>query len=273
MNIHIVSDTSCDLFDDEILTTVPFAIDVGGQEFIDDASLDTSVLVDAMEKCESAGKTSCPTVDAWEQAFSKDGNIIALTISSNVSGSFNSANSAKNIILEKDSNKKIHVINSKTSGPALAICIERIKALIKSNLSFEEIVKKADETMESLKTVYALCSFDNLVKNGRMNKLVGFVAKKLGMWGIGIASKEGTIQIIGKVRGEIAAVSQIIKDLEERNFAGNTLYISHCHNLLMVERIKNAIKEKWQDTKIEILNTRGLDSFYAERKGIIIAYE
>ena len=106
-----------------------------------------------------------------------------------------------------------------------------------------------------------------------MNKIVGFVAKKLGMWGIGIASKEGTIQIVGKVRGEISAVNQIIKDLEDRHFSGNTLYISHCHNMLMVERIKEAIKEKWRNAKIEILSTRGLDSFYAERKGIIIAYE
>lgn len=273
MNIRIISDTSCDLFDDEILTTVPFSIDVGGQEFIDDSSLNTSALLKAMEKSSELGKTSCPTVHAWEQAFSKEGDVIALTISNNVSGSFNSANSAKNSVLENYREKKIHVINSKTSGPALAICIEKIKSLIKSNLSFEEIVKKADETMENLKTVYALCSFDNLVKNGRMNKLVGFVAKKLNMWGIGIASNEGTIQIVGKVRGELNAINQIIKDLEERHFSGNTLYISHCHNMLMVEKIKEAIKEKWENAKIEILHTRGLDSFYAENKGIIIAYD
>ena len=106
-----------------------------------------------------------------------------------------------------------------------------------------------------------------------MSRLTGFVARKLGMWGIGIASDQGTIAIKGKSRGPEKAISIIIGDMTERGFSGERVVISHCKNESFAEKLKSAILEKWQSAEISLRETRGLDSFYAERGGIIIAYK
>ena len=144
--------------------------------------------------------------------------------------------------------------------------------MIRGGLSFEAINAEAEKLIHSMKTVFALTCFDNLVKNGRMSKLTGFIAKKLGMWGIGIGSPEGTIKIKGKARGAAGAVSFIINDLHQRGFQGKELIISHCHNAAFVGALREKITELWPGADITVLKTRGLDSFYAERGGIIISY-
>ncbi|MBQ9958236.1 MAG: DegV family protein, partial [Clostridia bacterium] len=113
----------------------------------------------------------------------------------------------------------------------------------------------------------------NLVKNGRMSRLTGFVARKLGMWGIGIATEQGTISVTGKSRGPEKAISLIIGDMTECGFTGERVVISHCKNEPFAEKLKGAILKKWQNAEISFRETRGLDSFYAERGGIIIAYK
>ena len=94
----------------------------------------------------------------------------------------------------------------------------------------------------------------------------------LGLGSIGIGSPEGTIKIKGKARGAAGAVSFIINDLHQRGFQGRELIISHCHNAAFVGALREKITELWPGVDITVLKTRGLDSFYAERGGIIISY-
>ena len=105
-----------------------------------------------------------------------------------------------------------------------------------------------------------------------MSKFTGFVAKKLGMWGIGIASDEGTIAMKAKSRGPVKALSVILDDMLERGFTGGEVAISHCCNEVMAERLRAGILERWKYATVRILRTRGLDSFYAERGGLIVAF-
>lgn len=278
MKWGIVTDSSCDLikkdFDCEAFrfTTVPFTIRIGEVEYVDGEELDTAALLDTMEGCRQIGSTACPPPHAWAEEFEKAENIISITISSNLSGSYNSAMSAKRLILAEQPDKKISVLNSLSTGPAIVLLIRHIAEMIQSGFSFEVIHEDAETLIHSMKTVFALTCFDNLVKNGRMSKITGFIAKKLGMWGIGIASPEGTIKIKGKARGAAGAISTILDDLHQRGFQGRELVISHCHNADFVKALCGKITECWPNADITVLKTRGLDSFYAERGGIIISY-
>ena len=113
MNWNIITDSSCDLLpstspDGRIrLTSVPFTIRIGERDFVDDEHLDTMEMLYAMEQEHSAGHTSCPTPDAWLAQFEQADCAIAITISSQLSGSMNSALAARDMALEKNPDKKI----------------------------------------------------------------------------------------------------------------------------------------------------------------------
>ena len=111
MNWNIITDSSCDLLpstspDGRIrLTSVPFTIRIGERDFVDDEHLDTMEMLSAMEQEHSAGHTSCPTPDAWLAQFEQADCAIAITISSQLSGSMNSALAARDMALEKNPDK------------------------------------------------------------------------------------------------------------------------------------------------------------------------
>lgn len=278
MKWNIVTDSSCDLFPkshpecDAERTSVPFVISVGSKEFVDDENIDIPELLDAMEKEETASFTSCPAPGTWFDQFEKAENSIAITISSQLSGSMNSALAAKKHALEEHPSKNIAVLDSCSTGSELVLCVREIENMIRKGLDFDAIVTNAVEFLKKKKVVFALSSFDNLIKNGRMGKVTGLIAKALGMWGIGIGSDEGKIIFEAKARGAKKALLVILHDMKKRGFSGGKVAISHCDNLALAQTLKEKILETWKDAQIEILPTRGLCSYYAERGGLIVSY-
>jgi len=278
MKWNIVADSSIELFgmesefDNINFSTVPFAINVGDEEYIDDESMEVDKLVTAMKECKSASSTACPAPGAWYEKFSEEGNVIAITITSGLSGSFNSAIAAKNMVLDDEPDKKIEIIDSLAVGPEMILILRKLCGLISSGFGFEDVISKSYEYMKHMYTSFALSSFDNLVKNGRMNRIAGFIAGKLGIIGIGIASDKGTIEIKGAARGSNKALSIIIEDMKERGKEIEEVVISHVHNIEFAERIKNEVKGIWASASVTIVPSRGLCSYYAEEKGLIIGY-
>ena len=278
MKWKIIADSSCDLRRSDIsceeveFSTIPFILQIGATEYIDDELLDIEKMITDMEKCSTIGHSACPSPEAWVREFRESDFSIAVTISSNLSGSYNSAVVAREIVLAEFPNKKIAVLDSRSTGPENAMCIMKIAKLIKEGEEFDSIVKSAQELFDKTSTAFALCSFDNLVKNGRMSRLTGFVARKLGMWGIGAASNIGTIIMRGKSRGMEKAINVIIEEMKEKRFVGGKVIISHCFNEICAQKIKEAIIKIWGSASVLILKTRGLDSFYAERGGVIVAF-
>ncbi len=249
MKWNIVTDSSCDLFPTALqggevqISSVPFIISVGNRDFVDDETLNTAEMLDAMERCQQASHTSCPSPQGWLEQFEKADFCIAIPISSRLSGSMNSVVLAKEMMLERCPTKKITVLDSHSTGPEIVICVERICDLIEAGADFEKVVSEAEALLRDTRIVFALSSFDNLVKNGRMSRVAGFVASKLGMWGIGIGSDEGTISIKGKTRGAAKTMTILLEDMKERGYHGGKVIISHCHNLVFADRLQSKIKE------------------------------
>ncbi len=277
---NIVVDSSCDIeefhYQDENCEikyhSVPFVLTVGSTDYIDDENIVVNELVDAMEHEQKASKSACPSPQAWLEHFEKEGNVLAITISKELSGSYNSACVAKEMLLEKQADKNIAIINSLSAGPALVHLVRTISDHIIAGKNFEEIVELANKEAIDTETIFALCSFNNLVKNGRMSPFAGFIAKKLGFWGIGVASPEGTIDIKGKVRGTKKALQFMLDEMKARKPELRSITISHCQNSEMATLLKDQVIERWADVKTEINDTRGLCSYYAERNGLIVSY-
>lgn len=251
---------------------MPFVITVGDQHFVDDEDLDLQKMLHDMEQEKEASHTACPAPGTWLQHFEKASHTFAITISSQVSGSMNSALAAMDMALEEHPEKKIAVLDSKSTGPELVLCVRELERLAREGVDFDEAVARANTFLERTKILFALSSFDNLIKSGRMGKMTGFLARALGMWGIGTASEEGTIVVEGKARGTKKAVRELINRMKERGFAGGRVAISHCDNLAVAQTLKENILQLWGNSEIEIIPTRGLCSYYAERGGLIIGF-
>lgn len=278
MGWSIVTDSSCDLFPHKVneenikMSSVPFIINIGDNEYIDDEKIDVEAFVEDMVTSTKATGTACASPDRWKEEFSKAAKTIAVTISSNLSGSFNSASIGKTMALEEDETKKIAIIDSKSAGPELIICVEKVIELIKNGVHFDEIVKQAEKCVEDTHVVFALHSFENLRKNGRISSVKCLFAKMMNLWGIGIGTDEGKITIKDKARGEKKALESIITDMKSNGFNGGKVVISHCINRELAEKMKEKLLETWENIEIEIYKTRGLCSYYVEKGGIIVAY-
>ena len=279
MSWKIVADSACDIIDLErkcaglSFASIPFVFSVDGRTFTDDVHFDTRVLLDALAKARTPGKSSCPSPDLWADEFRTADHVIAITISAELSGSYNSACSAKEMVLEESPGKNIAVINCRSTGPGNILIAEKAADLIAAGNSFETVVAGLNEYVSHVHTVFALCSFDNLIRNGRMPRLVGIAARALHMWGIGIGTPGGKIELIGKARGGAGAVNSILKDYSDKRRGGSCLYISHCKNPGVAEKIRDQVMKMPSPPKVRIFETRGLDTFYAENEGIIVSYD
>ena len=275
---HLVSDTASDLHtldgcrDQMDFTTIPFTIRIGGTEYIDNEDIPIAAMIEANETHAEIAQTACPSPEDWREKFSAPGPVIAFTISSALSGSYNSACTAKNMRLDEDPGKQIAVIDSKATGPEEAMLIWKARDLILEGRDFGEIEKELNKTAERIHTSFALASYHNLIKNGRVSRLKGFIAGHLGFWGIGIGDENGEIAIRGKARGSRSMIRFLTEEIQKVGLAGKQILISHCMNEKDALALKESLLAAFPGVQVLIQATRGLDSFYAERSGLIIGY-
>ncbi|KAF5060152.1 Fatty acid-binding protein [anaerobic digester metagenome] len=281
MTWNIVCDSSADLpsaggNDDAIrYTSVPLRLLVGEQEFLDDESLTISRLLECMKEEKGASSTACPSPAAFAQAFSTTDCSICFTISSNLSGTCSSAMMGRDLALEEHPEKKICVIDSKSTAGCLVLLARRARALIEQAEvpNFEEICAQLRIYQAALRTTFTLENFDNLIKNGRMRPLVGNLLHSLGIHVIAEATPQGTIHVADKARGETKTFQAIIKQMSaSKDCTGAEVIISHCQNLPGAVKLKELILKDLPVKSVELLSCRGLTSFYAMEKGLILCY-
>ena len=104
------------------------------------------------------------------------------------------------------------------------------------------------------------------------SRLIGFIAGHLGFWGIGIGSDEGEIAIRGKARGDKSMIRFLVDEMKKVGAAGKEIFISHCLNEKCAAALKEQLEEAFRGVKVILMETRGLDSFYAERRGLIVGF-
>ena len=275
MNILIVSDSSSNVFTLEgcNYTTVPMKINAGDREFIDTPELDLQDMVETLKNHKGKSGSSCPNVQDWLDAFGDAEAIFVLTISKNLSGSYNSACQAAELALEADPNRKIFVFDTLTAGPQQIMLAEKLKELINEGLDFDTTREKALEYHKHTHILFCLESLTNLARNGRVNPAVAKIAGVLGMHVVGDA-KGGFITPVHKPRGHKKAMHTLVSMMEERGlYDGALIRIAHCFGQQQAEDLKAAVLEKFPGCRFIIESTTALCSFYAEAGGLMIGIE
>lgn len=275
--LNLVSDSSCDLFSGELnspcaqLTVVPMCLHVGGQDYPDTPELNIPELLEKLTQ--HASSSACPSPAAFAEAFEQGEETICVTISANLSGTYNAAMAAREMVLAEHPEKKIHIVNSCSTAGAMILLLRKAAALAENGLPFEALCDRLEEYRRSLRTCFTLENFDNLVKNGRMAPIAGALLQTLGIHIVADATPEGTIHIAKKARGEahtFKSIAQLMKD--SKDCTGSHVIICHCQNPGGAERLAQTIRERLEAASVEIRGCRGLTSFYAMDQGLIVGY-
>lgn len=274
MSIKITADSSCDLtaLDGVEFAYAPLKIIAGEREFVDCAELDTEQMLSFLENYEGKSSTSCPNVADWEAAFGDADEIFAVTITSNLSGSYNAARLAREEYSKKNGGR-VHVIDTLSVGPESILIIEKLRELILSGEKFDKIKEKITEYNLQTRLIFALESMHNLANNGRVSPIAAKMAGILGIRAIGRASDVGTLEMTDKVRGERGMVKRIFENMIKDGYSGGSVRIDHVKNERAAIMLEELIREKYHKADIKIQEARGLCSFYAERGGLLVGFE
>lgn len=251
---------------------IPLILHIDNEDYIDTPDLDTEML---NQKVAEASKSSsaCPAPGVYAEKFAGAENVICFTISSELSGSYNSADQGRQLALEENPDANIYIFDTRSAGGEMDLLVFKAIELVKEGMNFHEAVDALNDYHEKTYVGYMLKSIENLVKNGRVNKVVGSLVGLLNIHVIGVRSEEGTIEMSNRARGEKRALNTFINDIIEAGFSGKVMEVGHVNNEPLAKKFTEKILEKFPQTDVRIRPTSGLCSFYAERGGLIVGYE
>lgn len=274
-NIKIVSDSSSDLLmlDNIEFASSPMKIITAKREFVDDENLNVDGMANFFNEYKERSQTSCPNPADWLDAFGDADDIICVTITSALSGSYNSACTAKELYEAENEGKRVFVLDTLSAGPEITLIVRKLEALVKSGMAYEGVCDKIQEYTKRTGLVFMLKSLKNFAANGRVSPLVAKLVGFAGICIVGKASDEGTLEPTHKCRGENRSLETLINDLKELGLKNGKVSIGHCQNEGAATKLKQMIESTFEKAQVEIHKLRGLCSFYAEKGGLLVGFE
>lgn len=278
MSVKIVADSSCDLNEDiqrELgVTLVPLTLQINEINYRDDDSLDVKAMLKEMAACPNSPKTACPSPNDFIKAYEGPESVFVVTLSSALSGTYESAMLAKKMLLENTEDKFIHVFDSFSASIAEALISIKIFELAKKSCDNLQIVEKVNEYISGMKTFFLLESLDNLMKNGRLGKVKGTIASLLNIKPVMGATEDGNIKLVESVRGYRRAFMRFVEIIGEQGvrLEEKVIGIAHCNCLERAEEFKSELMKRYKFKDVIIVETAGLSSVYANQGGIIVAF-
>ncbi len=276
MSFKIVVDSCCELpeklLGDGRFERVPLGLEVGEYSIWDDDTFNQAEFLKKVAEYPKCPRSSCPSPERFMESYAAEADhIYAVTLSSRLSGSYNSAVLGQKLCQEKHRGKKIHVVDSESASGGEAQIALKLMELEEAGLSFEAIVEKIEAFRDSLNTYFVLDNLETLRKNGRLSGVKALVASTLNIKPVMGADRGEIIQRsqtigIKKALSRMAelVVSEVKKPRERR------LVITHCNAPERAEQVKKMVLQKLEFRECIIMDTRGVSSMYANDGGVIV---
>lgn len=277
MNYKIIVD-SCGELTEEMKAsgryeTASLEIELQGKHIVDDETFDQAEFLKLVAESPECPKSSCPSPERYMEAYHCDAeHIYAVTLSAELSGSYNSAVLGRNLYEEEYGEKKIHIFNSRSASVGETLIALKVAECEEKGMSFEKTVETVEAYIEEQHTYFVLETLDTLRKNGRLTGLKSVMATALNIKPVMGATPEGTICQLGQARGIKKALVKMVEQLAEdvKNSKDKILAIAHCNCRDRAEAVKNMILEKINVKDVIILDTAGISSMYAADGGVIV---
>lgn len=252
---------------------VPFKIIIEDKEIIDE-NININSLIESMKNTRQQIKTACAAPEDFINKFIEGANNFIVTISSQLSGSYNSAMVAVESFKERFPGSFVHVFDTKSASAGETLVAIKVKEMIERNLNPSEIIEQTNKYISKLRTFFILDSLDNLAKNGRITNLKLILANIMHIVPIMGEDCKGNIVLKEQVRGKKKAFARLVDMIAEYNvdFENTTLGITHVNCLEKAEKLRDEIKNRYPFKEVKIFESSGLSTVYANDGGIVIAF-
>ena len=278
MSFHIVADSCCELTVDMKkrgnIEIAPLTLEVGGESILDEETFDQKYFLKRVAECPECPKSACPSPDYFRKSFLNGAErCYAVTLSAQLSGSYNSAVLGANLAQEENEDLKIHVFNSRSASIGETLIVKKIVECEEAGMSFERVVETVELYISTQHTYFVLENLETLRKNGRLSKAKALVASALKIKPVMGATSEGDIVQLDQARGINKALMKMVDAIvnDAQHVENKTLAISHCNCPERAEMVKEALLERLAVQDVFVLDTQGVSSMYANDGGIIIA--
>lgn len=276
MSYKIVVDSCCELPEelrrDERFEIVPLGLEVGDYQIMDDEHFDQAEFLQKVADYPKSPKSSCPSPERFMEAYHVEAeHVYAVTLSSHLSGTYNSAELGRKLYLEKYGEKQIHIVDSESASCGETQIVMKIMELEEAGLPFEQIVEQIEAFRSSICTYFVLDNLETLRKNGRLSGVKALVASTLNIKPV-MAGDKGVIVQKGQGIGIKKALAKMAEYVvaEVKNPETRCLMITHCNAPERAEQLKKMITRNTAYKSVLVMDTRGVSSMYANNGGVIV---
>lgn len=256
-----------------VFESAALSIEVGGEHIVDDNTFDQSSFLMKVAAASTCPKSSCPSPEEYMKKYRCDADrIYVVTLSAELSGSYNSAELGKNLYLEEYGEKQIHVFNSRSASVGETLIALKVQQCEKAGMTFEEVVESVECYIEEQHTYFVLENLDTLRKNGRLTGIKSLVAGALNIKPIMGSTSQGTICQKEKARGMKKALVKMADCVaaDVVNAGDKILAIAHCNCEERAKEVQRLLKERFAVKSSFIVDTSGISTVYANDGGIIV---
>lgn len=281
MSYKIVVDSPCDRTPEmekwTNLAIAPLTLQVDDFKTLDDENFDQEDFLRRMKAFDGPARSACPSLESWLECYSGDENdIYVITITGELSGTYNSAVQAKKIYLEESGVKKnIHIFDSLGTSSIETVIALKIHEVAETGASFEKVVETVEKYAKECELYFTLNSLDNLAKNGRLSNLQASLLTMLNVKLICKATNgkvDKLTQDISMNRAVIKMADIVVKQMEGKKPKECTLVVTECRAPERAQKVVDRILSKCKFGKVEILPMGGLNTLYSNEGSIIVGF-
>lgn len=274
--ISLVTDSSCDLPKEYIekynIKVVPLTVSIDGKDYIEGIDIQSKEFAPMMLNAKDLPKTSMPSPGNFAETFrslSDKGPILCLTISSGLSGTYQSACLGRDL-----SGVDVKVVDTISGSIGHGLMLLRAGEFIEEGLGIDEIIERIEEYKRRPNILVLLDTLENIVKGGRLSKFQGSVAKVLDIKVMLGNDGEGKVVILEKIRGKRKFLKRVIEKIGEMNddFSDTTFGITHIDNLEDAEYLKSELIKRYNPKDVIINYMGSTMGTYAGKGGMILAF-
>lgn len=278
MSFHIVCDSCTDLTEEDYekgcYSWIPLTLLVDGEEIVDDDTFDQASFLNKVANSKGEVKSACPAPESYMNAYKNADDIYVITLSAELSGSYNSAVLGKNLYEEENGPKNIYIFNSRGASTTQLLIARKIYEYASTGMAFQEVVEKVEDYISTQRTYFVLETLEVLRRNGRLSAVSATIANALNIKPVMEGTREGIIQKLTQGRGTKKALSKMVEAIvkEGRDLSDRVLAIAHCNCLERAEYVKALIEKNINVKEIVIIETKGVSTLYACDGGIIVSF-
>ncbi len=277
MGYKIIGDSCLDLTEalkkDSRFQTVPLTLQVDEHMVTDDETFDQKAFIGLVKASPNCPKSACPSPEAYKEAYEcPEEDVFVITLSSHLSGSFNSARVGKELYEEEHGKKNILVIDSESASSGELNIALAIMSLYDQGLEFDQVSERILNMRDQQQTYFVIDSLEPLRKNGRLTGLQAFFATALNIKPV-MGADHGVIVKLDQARGISRAFARMAELATKK--AGKpeerVAVIAHCNCPDRAMQVREELEKRGSYSRIVVTETAGVATMYAGDGGVILA--